>query len=209
VALRDSLELGRSFVAPAYQRRSPVLALLWQALARFVTRTPRVRHLWGPASVSADYGDLGWHIIVSFLRTHGFLHPLSEDVQAAQPIRLRSTPVVERLVQQSSGDLASLNALLREINSSARGMPVLLERYLALGAKVLGFNVDRAFGGSLDVLLWVDLVEVPHARLCRFMGPETARRYLTQQRLRTGHRPMGAPALPGDMDFHSLGETCE
>jgi hypothetical protein len=174
---------------------------LWQALARFVTQTPQIRHLWGPASVSADYGDLGWHLIVGFLTTHGFLHPLSEDVLAAQPVRFKSTPVVERLVQQSSGDLASLNALLREINSIARGLPVLLERYLALGAKILGFNVDRAFGGSLDVLLWVDLMQASPAKLCRFMGPETARGYLTHQRLRADPCRTGESGPPHDMDF--------
>ena len=43
-------------------------------------------------------------------------------------------------------------------------------RDLRLNARVLGFNVDPAFGDALDALLTVDLLEIDPAILARYLG---------------------------------------
>ncbi len=49
-----ALELGRSFVQPAYQKGFAPLLLLWRGIGAFVTRNPRYRRLFGTVSISAD-----------------------------------------------------------------------------------------------------------------------------------------------------------
>src|SRR5262249_39157796 len=49
-----SLELGRAFVTPEYQRCSRVLALLWQGIARAL-HLYGARRLFGAVSVSSRY----------------------------------------------------------------------------------------------------------------------------------------------------------
>jgi hypothetical protein len=61
---------------------------------------------------------------------------------------------------------------------SGSGMPVLLRQYLKLNARLLGFNVDPAFGDALDALMMVDLLDVDVRILRRFFGAEGARTFL-------------------------------
>lgn len=46
--LRQSIELGRSFVVPGYQRRSQTLLLLWRGILHVLLRNPSYRYLMGP-----------------------------------------------------------------------------------------------------------------------------------------------------------------
>ena len=57
-------------------------------------------------------------------------------------------------------------------------MPVLLRQYLKLGARVLAFNVDPAFGHSIDVLVATDLLDIDGKVLAKYMGRDAAQRYL-------------------------------
>jgi hypothetical protein len=65
-----------------------------------------------------------------------------------------------------------------EIESDGKGVPVLLRQYLKLNARLLGFNVDPAFGGVLDGLMMVDLMDVAPDMLARYMGKAGARAFL-------------------------------
>lgn len=49
--LAQGLELGRSFVAPAYWR-SRALDQLWQGIGRYLQRHPELRYMFGPVSMS-------------------------------------------------------------------------------------------------------------------------------------------------------------
>ena len=44
--------------------------------------------------------------------------------------------------------------------------------------QILGFNVDRAFGNSIDCLLWVDLTKTDEILLKKYMGRENAETFL-------------------------------
>ena len=67
---------------------------------------------------------------------------------------------------------------------------MLLRHYLKLNAKLLGFSVDPAFGGVLDGLVVVDLLDVDQALLARYLGKEAARTFLAAHAA-----PSAVPAL--------------
>jgi hypothetical protein len=73
-----------------------------------------------------------------------------------------------------SGNLRDLDKLIAGQEPDGKGMPVLLRQYLRLNAKLLGFNVDPAFGDALDALMMVDLADVDAAILKRYFGAEEA-----------------------------------
>ena len=54
-----AIEMGRSFVQPAYQREFTSLMLLWKGICRFLSRNPRYRVLFGPVKVPAHDDDHG------------------------------------------------------------------------------------------------------------------------------------------------------
>lgn len=74
-------------------------------------------------------------------------------------------------------DPGELSSWISGIEPDGKGIPVLLKQYLKLGGKVLAFNIDPAFGDTLDGLMVVDLTRTPHKVLKRYMGTEGFERF--------------------------------
>ncbi len=53
-----------------------------------------------------------------------------------------------------------------------------MKHYLKLSGKLLSFNVDKAFSGVVDGLLYVDLRETDSKILNRFIGAQNPRNNL-------------------------------
>ncbi|MGH9312016.1 MAG: hypothetical protein ACRD1S_02345, partial [Vicinamibacterales bacterium] len=102
--------------------------------------------------------------------------------------------------------VASLDAvsrLVELVERDGKRVPVLLRQYLKLNARVLGFNVDPAFGDVLDGLMLVDLAEVEPAILGRYMGRDEAERFLANLRQESVGAP-GKARRRGDQPLTTL-----
>jgi putative hemolysin len=175
--LTPAIELGRSFVREEYQRSSNALLLLWKGIAAFVHQSKRYRILFGPVSISSRYSDTSQQLLKAFLAQNFYQRELGELVDAdtypaSAPLPAGIDPKVISSVQR-------VDKLLASLESDGKGIPVLLRQYLRLNAKLLGFNVDPAFGNALDALMMVDLADVDPAILARYFGKVEARALLT------------------------------
>jgi putative hemolysin len=172
--MSPALELGRSFVRPEYQRTSNVLLLLWKGIGTLVAREPRYRYLFGPVSISRRYQDVSQQHLRAFLLEHHLESALADLVVPMNP-----TPALAPPPRHSPAVAAvdELDALLRRLEQGT-GIPVLLRQYLRLGATLLGFNVDPAFGDALDALMMVDLTRLSPALLRRYIGRTQADAFL-------------------------------
>lgn len=169
--LGPALELGRAFVRPEYQRDYGPLLLLWKAIGAFAVRQPRYRRLFGTVSISARYRSLSQQIMTSFLHATSFSGELARLVQPTNPPAfLRSGRGLPAALGPVVRTIADVGALLAEIEADGKGVPVLLRQYLKLNARLLGFNVDDTFGGVLDGLLTVDLMDLSPELRARYMG---------------------------------------
>jgi putative hemolysin len=180
--LGPALELGRSFVRPEYQRQFAPLLLLWKGIGAFLAGNPRYRTLFGPVSISRDYGRLSKELLTGALRQNCCLPDLARLVQPRTPIRLRPPKVSgcdRELLRALGRDLAEVEELIAEIEPEPGGIPVLLRHYLGLGGRVLAFNLDRDFSDVVDALIVVDLDRTEPRTLTRFLGREGAARFLT------------------------------
>jgi putative hemolysin len=181
-SLGPALEIGRSFVRPEYQRSFAPLLLLWKGIAAYVARHARYRVLFGPVSISNDYSSASRELITGFLRAQNADAARARLVRARHPLPSAGGA---RLVRREAAELGRLDALesvVASLEPDGKGVPVLLRQYLKLGARVLGFNVDPAFGDSIDVLVAVDLLETDPRVLAKYMGREAAAAYLAAQR---------------------------
>ena len=181
-SLGPALELGRSFVRPEYQKSFAPLLLLWKGIAGYVVRHPQYRVLFGPVSISNDYTLASRALMTGFLRSkHG-------DIARGSLARARhplNAGLGERVVRREGGEVGTLEALesvLTSIETDGKGVPVLLRQYLKLGARVIAFNVDPAFGHSIDVLVATDLLDTDEKVLAKYMGREGAQAYLAHHR---------------------------
>jgi putative hemolysin len=162
-----ALELGRAFVRREYQRHSNALMLLWKGIAQIVMRSRRYRVLFGAVSISNRYASASQRLMREFLTLHHVsrLQPLVRGV--CPPVDGNSRLPSDR---RSPRDIADVERLVTVLEADGKGVPVLLRQYLRLNAKLLGFNVDAAFGGALDVLMMVDLADVDRAIFKRYFG---------------------------------------
>src|SRR5262249_52669641 len=175
--MAPALELGRSFVRAEYQRNYRALLALWKGIGQFVARNPQYSVLFGPVSVSARYSDFSHALLKAFLEQNRLHADLERLVEAVNPRRAAvNSP------QAVPASIDAIDRLVAAGESDGKGVPVLLRQYLKLNARVLGFNVDPAFGDALDALMMVDLRAVDAGILNRYLGRAETASFLTYHR---------------------------
>ena len=175
--LNDSIEVGRSVVAKKYQRNVSSLLLLWKGISTFVYQRPKYTHLFGPVSISNDYSLSARQLIASTLSIHHYDNEKAALVSATTPLKPATKKIWNGDMLSLLGDLKLLSKVLSRIEKG-KGLPVLLRQYIGLNGKLVCFNVDPDFNDALDGLIVVDMSNVPHKTLSKYMGKEEAMCYL-------------------------------
>ena len=178
-AMGPSLEMGRSFIRPEYQKNYHGLMLLWKGIGAYVVRNQRYTTLFGPVSISADYQSASQRMIVAFLRQNRFAHEWSALVRPRKP-HYPDRRTSRRLQPLQLQNLDDVSTFISEIEADNKGVPVLLKQYLKLGGRLLGFNVDPDFANVLDVLIMVDLRRTAPRILRRYLGRDGTEAFLTR-----------------------------
>ena len=173
--LGPSLEMGRSFVSPAWQGNTRIMRLLWAGIAVLLDRHPAIRHLFGPVSVSPQFSDVGKFLIMTALQLHHM------DADLKKLVRPRNAPQnlahqtsqqsAQRLTEISSG-LADPNRLSKILQRIEHGLklPMLIKHYIELKGRFAGFSVDDAFNGTLDGLVFVRVADISPKMRTRLTG---------------------------------------
>lgn len=164
--LGSGVELGRSFIRTEYQRSFSALLLLWKAIGAWVVAHPEHTVLFGPVSISNRYGHRARQAIYSFLSQTAWLDSLAKTIRARTRFGASRTANEARDVD--------------ELDDAVGGIPVLLRQYLKLGGKLVGFNVDSAFGDVLDGMIVVDLRKTDRKLLDRYFTREGAEKILSK-----------------------------
>jgi len=169
--LAEGMELGRSFVAPAYQG-SRSLDYLWLGIGAYLRHQPGVRYLFGPVSISGALPLPAREQMVAYYSR--YFGDGREGVAAHQPFRFLAAP-------PDFGELGADEAFrLLKANLGALGtrVPTLYKQYTELcepgGARFLAFGVDPAFNHSVDGLIEVDLARIRARKRERYLGPVRA-----------------------------------
>lgn len=173
-----TLEAGRSFVRPEYQRGLTLL-MIWMALARFIIANPHYKYLMGPVSISNEFQENSKHLMVSYLmKNHP--HEKSDLVKSKNPPTFDSNLSPEELTSlvDASLNLKSLQEFVRHAEGNPRAqIPQLIKLYLELGVRFLAFNKDDDFN-SIDGLIWLDIPKIPAEILKRYFTDEGYASYM-------------------------------
>lgn len=169
--LADGLELGRSFIAPAYWR-SRALDQLWQGIGLYLQRHPELRYLFGPVSMSVKLPREAREWIVA---THQHYFGAPGLAAARQPFVVSSDVV--SLVRQALEGLAPSAGLSRfkhQLDALGVSLLVLYRQYVNLvepdGVQFLDFGEDPSFSGCVDGLVMLDLAMLKAAKRARYLG---------------------------------------
>ncbi|TVR44489.1 MAG: lysophospholipid acyltransferase family protein [Planctomycetota bacterium] len=167
------MEVGRSFVTPAYQTDLHALDLLWCGLGAFVQAHPHCHTFFGCVSISATYPPLMRSLITRCLLRHYGVPP--EQQRAIRPVVAYhpAEPCWSPALEEELGEIAQLNRALAAIDPAWR-IPVMIRHYLALGGRFYGFALNAGFNAAVDGLVAVDLRHSPDRYLRRYMGADGA-----------------------------------
>ena len=160
--LKQSVELGRSFVRPEYQKQPLPLLLLWKGISVFLEDKPDYKYLIGPVSISNFFSPFSKALIVDFILNHYYDLDLAQHVKPRKKFRYRlSEPTARQILGQSLQSISSLNDLVNKIEVKQAGIPVLLKKYLKQNAKIIGFNLDPKFSNALDGFMVLEVKNLP------------------------------------------------
>lgn len=177
--INPALEMGRSFIRPEYQRSFSALLMLWKGIGAFVVRNPHYKILFGPVSINNEYHSASRALMVAFLELNNFSKELARLVKAKTPFRKRAIKGIDKNVQTTMvKNLDEVNAVISDIETRQKGIPILLKQYLSLGGRLLGFNIDPDFADVLDGLILVDLTKTDTKMLERYLGEEGTASFL-------------------------------
>ncbi|MCV6604044.1 MAG: lysophospholipid acyltransferase family protein, partial [Porticoccaceae bacterium] len=129
-----SLEMGRSFVYPDYQRHPMVLDLLWRGIGAYVAKNPQYHTLFGAVSISREYSNFARALIAeSMVAAFPADREYMEDVNPIVPLKVSKKPWSQTMLK-SLKHVSALNKLVGRCDPD-KGLPTLLRHYLSLNGK--------------------------------------------------------------------------
>jgi putative hemolysin len=160
--MRESLELGRSFIVKDYQKKAIPLFLLWKGIMLFLLRNQDYRYLIGPVSISNEFSRFSKSLIVEFIKAYFFDKDKARYIVPRKEFVVKNDNVIDRkvFIDVAERDINKIERIIMDIEPGYR-LPVLLRKYLEINGKIIGFNVDPKFNDCLDGLLILDLYDAP------------------------------------------------
>ncbi len=185
--LPHTLELGRSFVQPAYQTRAnskSIYALdnLWDGLGAIIVLYPKIKYLFGKVTMYTSYKQVARNALIWFLR-HYF--PDREGlVEGIHPIALDlDDPYYEELF---SGETFQENyrILVQKIREFDENIPPLVNAYMNLSPSMKVFDTvtNPDFGDVEETGILVTVPDIYPEKRQRYMRWEGWRRNLRARR---------------------------
>ncbi len=186
----EGMELGRSFVAPAYWG-SRSLDYLWIGIGAYLRAHPDVRYLFGPVSISAELPTAAREQLVAYYGQHygapGVLDTSARPVsggesdaravapaQARRPFRFLADPPCYHGLDAER----SFRVLRANLDTLGAKVPMLYKQYTELcepgGARFLAFGVDPDFANCVDGLIEIDLQRIKPKKFQRYIAGEIA-----------------------------------
>jgi len=160
--LRQSIDLGRSFITSEYQKKPLPLFLLWKGIFFFLLQNEEYRYLTGPVSISNEFSTFSKSLIISFLKKYYYDEEIASWVKPRNEFRIKIDPSeIENVMEITADDLQKLDKFIEEIEPQHLKIPVLFKKYLKQNARVLCFNVDPKFSDALDGLMLLDVFQIP------------------------------------------------
>lgn len=164
--LRETIELGRSFVSLEYQKEALPLMLLLKGLMHSLMRYPDAVYFIGPVSISNAYPKFYQSLMVYYLENkHNALLPENSALPTTpfEPDYLKINP--RELLRKKMDNFEKFDRFLMRLSDNTYRMPTLVKKYMKVNARIIAFNVDPLFNYSLDGLIILRIKDYPRAEI--------------------------------------------
>lgn len=159
--LSKSIELGRSFVVPSYQKKAFPLFCLWKGILTVLLKNKEYRYVIGPVTISSAYSKLSKNLIIDFIQSNHFDYEVSKYVKPRKKYKVKYKSTDFQLLIQPNTSMGLLDSIIEEIEIGKFKVPILFKKYLQQNASIIGFNRDPKFNNALDGLMLLDVTNIP------------------------------------------------
>ncbi|MBE0642350.1 MAG: hemolysin, partial [Bacteroidales bacterium] len=171
-----TIELGRSFVQPAYQPTVNVrkgmysLDNLWDGLGALVILNPDIRYFFGKITMYPHFNTLARDLILHFLSLYFPDH--EKLVEPYAPLQL-ITPREELETFFSGGTYdTDYKKLVQQVRRLGEGIPPLVNAYMNLSStmRTFGTAINEAFGDVEETGILVTIADIFEAKMDRHIN---------------------------------------
>lgn len=167
--LAQGIELGRSFIQPAYWGKRG-LDYLWLGIGAYLAKYPQYRYLFGPVSISGGLPLAARDLLIAFYRL--YFAPTLPLATSRRPYPASLPEVLAQFEGDNyQEDLQRLKRLLANLGCS---IPPLYKQYTELcqsgGVQFIDFGCDPAFNNCIDGLVLVDLSALKPSKYERYIA---------------------------------------
>ena len=160
--LKETIELGRSFVSVDYQKDILPLMLLLKGLMETIMRHPNMNYFIGPVSISSWYPKFYQSLMVYYVTTKHTNEEMSKLFHPKTPFEPDFNKCdVNILLEKNMDTVDKFDRYLMKLSNGDYRMPTLFKKYLKINSKFLCFNVDPDFNDTLDGLLLLKFTDYP------------------------------------------------
>lgn len=169
--LKDSVELGRSFVQPKFWG-TRALDYLWYGIGAYIRNFSQTRYLFGPVSISANYHKTARDMMIYFYKKY---FGLKDDIVISKNRYTIPKQEYSELEELFSGKTyeEDFKILKESLAIYGLGVPTLYKQYSELceqdGAKFLDFGVDSEFENCTDGFIVVDVSKIKDLKRKRYI----------------------------------------
>ncbi len=163
--LKNTLELGRSFVTGEYQKKTFPLFLLWKGIEKYLSANRQYHYLLGTVSISSSYSEVSRALLMQFIRRNYFDEKLATLVKVKKEFEVEEDEELASLLDHFPCSMHEMDKLISEIEPAHYKVPVLLKKYIRQNARIIGFDIDPKFNNSLDGLMMLNLKNLPEDTL--------------------------------------------
>lgn len=159
--LKESIELGRSFVRQEYQNHRLPLFLLWKGIQYFLHNHSTIHYIIGPVSISNTYSKISKSFIVAYIMMHHWNEKLAKKIIPRNQFKSDFKKLDYQVLLDASGkEVKLLDSIIEDIDPIHKKIPILLKKYFTQNAEIIGFNVDPNFNDALDGLMITNIDEL-------------------------------------------------
>lgn len=171
-----TIELGRSFVQPAYQPsvdiRRGMFALdnIWNGLGAIVTRNPDMKYFFGKITMYPHYDIKARDLILHFLEK--YFGDKNELVYPKEPLMLETPHEELAAVFPEDTYEADYKLLVQAVRQRGEGIPPLVNAYMNLSSTMLcfGTSLNPGFGDVEETGILVTIDDIYDVKKERHLG---------------------------------------
>lgn len=161
-----TIELGRSFVQPAYQpsrdNRKSIYSLdnLWDGLGGLVVEHPRVKYFLGKVTMYQHFDAYARDLILYFM--HRFFPDKDELIRPYEPLTPNTPEEQLEQVFTKDGFEENYRLLSQEVRQRNENIPPLFSSYMGLSPtmRTFGTAFNEGFGGVEETGIMVTIADI-------------------------------------------------